>query len=239
MVSGLDDVALAERALRIGAYAYVVKPFTPNDVVVAVLGALRQRRRECDARRQQRTVQEETIQRLCVAVEAGDDEAASHIDQMSARCSRIARKLGLEPAMCDLLAIASPMHDVGKVAVPDEILLKPGPLTVEERSQMEQHAEVGYRILTGSRAPLLQLAASIAWTHHERVDGTGYPRGLKGDEIPIEGRIAAVADVFDALMRDRTYRPRMPRDEAEAIMQSGRGTHFDPRVLDALVATEG
>ena len=130
------------------------------------------------------------------------------------------------------------MHDVGNVAISDEILLKPGPLTAGERAAVEAHTEAGYRILAGSPAPLLQLAATIAWTHHERIDGTGYPRRLTSDEIPIEGRIASVADVFDTLMRDRVYRPRMSREEATAVIVEGRGTHFDADVVDALEATE-
>jgi putative two-component system response regulator len=136
-----------------------------------------------------------------------------------------------------MLHAASPMHDVGKVGVPDRVLLKPAALTAEERAQMEEHAEIGYRILAGSRAELLQLAATIAWTHHERVDGRGYPRRLAGDEIPLEGRIAAVADVFDALTRDRVYRPRFSRAQALEMLAEGRGSQFDADVVDALTAT--
>ena len=128
------------------------------------------------------------------------------------------------------------MHDIGKIAVPDHILLKTGPLTDEERGQMQIHAEIGKQILQGSESPLLQLAESIAWTHHEKIDGSGYPRGLSGDEIPIEGRVAAVADVFDALTRDRPYREAIRLAEAMAVMAEGRGSHFDAVVLDAFMA---
>jgi len=234
VVSGLDEVALGERALRIGAYGYIVKPFTANDVLIGVLGALAHRRRELTAVWE---ASSETIQRLCVAVEARDASTAAHITGMSEHCYAIARELGLEVEYCELLRAASPMHDVGKVGVPDHILLKPGPLTDDERGEMERHAEIGYRILAGSSAELLRLAASIAWTHHERLDGGGYPRGLSGDAIPQEGRIAAVADVFDALTRDRVYRRRFSRDQALDVLESGRGTHFDPEMLDALAAT--
>jgi putative two-component system response regulator len=127
------------------------------------------------------------------------------------------------------------MHDVGKIAVPDAILFKPGPLTAEERATIELHAEAGYRILVGSGAELLQMAATIARSHHEKFDGTGYPRGLAGEEIPLAGRIAAVADVYDALTSDRVYRPALPVHEALAIMREGRGKHFDPAVLDAFL----
>jgi DNA-binding CsgD family transcriptional regulator len=127
------------------------------------------------------------------------------------------------------------MHDVGNVAVPDRVLLKPGRLTASERLAMERHPEIGYRILVGSAARLLQIASTIAWTHHERFDGTGYPRGLGGDEIPIEGRIAAVADVYAALTHDRVYRKRLDRRAALEVMVDGRGQAFDPEVLDALL----
>jgi putative two-component system response regulator len=120
--------------------------------------------------------------------------------------------------------------------VPDRILLKHGPLTARERKQMEAHAEIGRRILQGSESPLLQLAESIAWTHHEKFDGTGYPRGLSGEEIPITGRIAAVADVFDALTRDRPYRRAMSIASATDVMLDGRGTHFDPDMLDPFMS---
>jgi putative two-component system response regulator len=237
MVSGLDDVAHAERALAIGAYGYVLKPFTANDVLIAVLGALRRRRHERGAEEELRESREETIRRLCIAVEARDPDTATHVDEMSESCGRIARTLGLPAERSSLIRTASAMHDVGKIGIPDQILLKPGPLTPDERVLMQRHSEIGYRILGGSRAELLQVAATIAWTHHERWDGEGYPRGLAGDEIPLEGRLAAVADVYDALTRDRVYRPRMPHDEALSIMRDGRGSQFDSQVLDAFLET--
>ncbi|MEA2468409.1 MAG: cyclic di-GMP phosphodiesterase [Thermoleophilaceae bacterium] len=237
MVSGLDDVALADRALRIGAYGYVVKPFTANDLLMRVLGALTHRQRTFDASEELRLSREETIQRLCIAVEARDNDTALHIDAMSELCGRLAHEMGLPEERAELIRTASAMHDVGKIGVADRVLQKPGPLDPEERREMEQHAEIGYRIMAGSRSELLQIAATIAWTHHEKFDGSGYPRGLAGEDIPIEGRIAAVADVFDALTRDRVYRPRFSLEEAIAIMEDGRGAHFDPRVLDVFLAT--
>jgi putative two-component system response regulator len=131
------------------------------------------------------------------------------------------------------------MHDVGKIAIPDSILLKPGSLTPEERRVMQRHTDIGYQILSGSRAELLRLAADLAWTHHERFDGLGYPRGLAGEEISLEGRIAAVADVFDALTTDRVYRKRLPVDEAVGMMQKQRAKHFDPEILDLFVDSLG
>jgi putative two-component system response regulator len=124
------------------------------------------------------------------------------------------------------------MHDVGKIGIPDRILLKPGRLTEDERRVMEAHTEMGHRILAGSGVELLDLAAEMALTHHERIDGTGYPAGAVGAEIPVEGRICAIADVFDALTSDRVYRQAFQPDEARAMMLEGRGTQFDPELLD-------
>ncbi len=236
IISGLDEVTLAERALDAGAYGYVVKPFSANDLLIGVLGALRQRRGRLDAIEELKATRQETIQRLCTAVEARDPHAAPHIQSVSAYCWRIARDLDLDRQHCDVIRVASAMHDVGKIGIREAILLKPGPLTPAERVEMERHAEIGYRVLAGSSARLLQVAATIAWTHHEKFDGSGYPRGLAGEDIPLEGRIAAVADVFDALTRDRVYRPRLPREKAVSIMHEGRGSHFDPVVLDPFMA---
>jgi HD-GYP domain-containing protein (c-di-GMP phosphodiesterase class II) len=143
--------------------------------------------------------------------------------------------MGLPRSETEQIRTASVMHDVGKVAVADEVLLKPGPLDADERHQMERHAEIGYEVLRASEGPLMQLAASIAWAHHERFDGNGYPRGLSRDEIPQEARIVAVADVFDALTHDRVYRPALPLDEVLAIMGESRGSHLDPDALDPLL----
>ena len=178
---------------------------------------------------------EETIYRLARAAELRDQETGQHIERVSRYCSLLAERLGIDPARGELLRLASPLHDVGKIAIPDRILLKPGTFTPEERRQMEAHAELGYRMLADSGHELLELAALVALTHHERFDGTGYPQGLAGADIPVEGRILAVADVFDALTSDRVYRPAMALDETLAILADGRGSHFDPLVLDAFL----
>jgi putative two-component system response regulator len=235
MVSGLDDVELADRALAMGAYGYLIKPFGINDVMRSVLSAASRRRHDLDVEEEVNVAREEVIHRLCITVEARDPVAAAHINQMSEYCCEIARELGLPAVRCELVRLASAMHDIGKIGIPEGILLKPGSLTAEERDVVQQHAEIGYRILAGSRSELLQLAAQIAWTHHEHFDGGGYPRHIAGSAIPLEGRIAAVADVFDALTRDRVYRPRFSREAALAVLEEGRGTHFDPQMLDALV----
>lgn len=176
--------------------------------------------------------QEETIMRLSVAVETRDQETGDHIERMGRYCALLAEKMGWSEERCELMRIASPLHDVGKIAIPDAVLLKPGALTPQERVVMERHAEIGHEILAGSESPLLDLAAAIALSHHEHWDGNGYPNGLRAEEIPIEGRMAAIADVFDALTSDRVYRPAMTVERALAIMSEGRGAHFDPDLLD-------
>ncbi|MGH2906276.1 MAG: HD-GYP domain-containing protein [Solirubrobacterales bacterium] len=181
--------------------------------------------------------QEETIMRLSLAVESRDAETGSHIERMGRYCTLIAGKIGWEEDRCELLRIASPLHDVGKIAIPDAVLQKPGALTPEERVMMEKHAEIGHKILAGSDSPLLDLAARIALTHHEQWDGTGYPNGLQGENIPVEGRIAAIADVFDALTSDRVYRKAMSIEKALSIMTEGRGSHFDPELLDVFLGS--
>jgi hypothetical protein len=173
------------------------------------------------------------IQRLARVIEYRDNDTGEHTERMSAYCAVIARELGWAAEAVAELQLAATMHDVGKVAVPDAVLLKPGPLTPDERAVMERHTVVGHEMLCGSQSALLQLAASIALTHHERVDGQGYPHGLRGDAIPIAGRIVAVADVFDALTSDRVYRSAMPVVDAVGILTDGCGTQFDPDVVDA------
>jgi len=256
MVTGVDDAESALRALELGAYGYVIKPFSINEILISVVNALRRRTLELDARRHLtevedavdartlelkeavgslREAQEETVRRLSRMAEFRDDQTGAHIQRMAHYCHLLGRKLGLAPELCELLRIASPLHDVGKVAIPDGILLKPGPLTVDERKAMERHAEIGHEMLAGSGQELLDLAATLALTHHEHFDGSGYPNNLAGREIPIEGRIAAVADVFDALTSDRIYRSAFPVQDAVNLLRQRRGTHFDPRVLDAFL----
>jgi len=165
--------------------------------------------------------------------ECGD--TGTHLERVGSYAADIAIALGLPEAQVELLRLAAPLHDIGKIAVGDRILRKTGMLTDEQRRLMEQHTDVGRDLLSGSGSELLELAATIAWTHHERWDGSGYPRGLKGEEIPLEGRIVAVADVFDALSSDRPYRPRLSVDEARVWVLEGSGSAFDPGVVDAFV----
>jgi putative two-component system response regulator len=181
---------------------------------------------------QLREHQEVTVKRLSSMAELRDLETGLHLERMSSYCALIAERFGFDHERVELMRIASPMHDVGKIGIPDNILLKPSTLTPEERKVMQQHTTIGHQILSGSDAELLTLAAVLAWTHHERFDGSGYPLALVGDAIPIEGRIAAVADVFDALTSDRIYRPAFDVEEAITMMRDQRGAHFDPEVLD-------
>lgn len=260
MVTGLDNPQLASAALEIGAYGYILKPFESNEILINVANALRRRRLEIEnkahrerleltvmertaalrhaidslerAERELRLSREETIQRLAIAAEYRDGATAQHIQRMSHYCALLARCYGLDPQQCELIRIASPMHDIGKIGTPDHILLKPGKFTPEEFKAIALHPEIGYRILSGSGAELLNLAATIAWTHHEKYDGSGYPRGLRGEAIPLEGRIAAIADTFDALTSKRVYKPAFPLDQAVDIMRKRRAKDFDPDLLD-------
>lgn len=183
-----------------------------------------------------RRSREATIRVLSATVDLRDDATGGHSARTAEYAYAIACRLGVPAVQCDLLRLATPLHDIGKIAIPDSILHKPGPLTALERRTIETHAEAGYRMLARSDDEILQLAAMIAWTHHERIDGTGYPRGLVGSEIPEAGRIAAVADVADALMSERPYRPAYRREQTLAFLTQARGRHLDPNAVDALVA---
>lgn len=190
---------------------------------------------EAEAIKDMRASRQETVERLALAIETHDEQTGRHVARMASITAYLGAKLRFDEDQVLLLRAAAPMHDVGKIATPPEILRKPGPLTPEERAVMESHTTFGHQILADSKSELLQMAAAIALTHHERWDGKGYPRGLEGEEIPLEGRVAAVADVFDALLSDRPYRSAMPVADAVALVREGRGTQFDPRVADALL----
>ena len=260
LVTGEDDPSLGQKAIQLGAYGYVIKPFNRNELTVNVTNALIRRKLSIENKNYQgklektvlertkelmesitrleraeerlRDSQEETIARLARAAEFRDNETAHHIQRMSRYSELLARKVGLDDERCELIRMASPMHDIGKLGTPDAILLKPGKLTEEEFEVMKEHAEIGFRILSGSRSELLETGALIARSHHEKWDGSGYPKGLNGENIPLEGRIVAVADVFDALTSKRVYKPAMDLEEAETLMRDGSARHFDPELLD-------
>ena len=255
-----DSPKTKEKALTVGAKDFVTKPFDHTEVVLRVKNLLetrflhvelkehnefledRVRERTAEiweavnqleqSRRELHMSREETVRRLSIAAEFRDDETAHHIQRMSRYCALLARLAGWDQERVELLRVASQMHDVGKIGIPDNILLKPRVLTPDERAVMETHAEIGYQILADSDSELLICAASIARTHHERIDGTGYPRNLRGEEIPIEGRLAAIADVYDALTTHRVYRKAYSFIESIGMMRDGKGTQFDADLLD-------
>jgi cyclic di-GMP phosphodiesterase len=264
MVTGEDDPRLAMTAIEQGAYGYLVKPVGSGELVINVANALHRRRREQvterimrqlqaevddrgkrledalqDLRRSETKVwvsQAETIFRLARLVEFRDEETGHHLQRMSAYCEILARRIGLPEPHCELVRLSSQLHDVGKVAISDELLRKQGKLTWQEFEIIKAHAQTGYEMLAGSSSEVVRMGALIARTHHERWDGGGYPNGLAAEAIPTEGRIAAVADVFDALTTDRVYRPAFPLRSAIDMMHAERGTHFDPDVLDAFMS---
>jgi putative two-component system response regulator len=263
MVSGVDDPKTAASAIDSGAYGYVVKPFEANVILIAADNALRRRQLEIENREHRehlellvaertadltatvdrltraedalRATQEEAIQRLALSAEFHDATTGGHLRRLSRTSGLLAQRVGLDGAQVELIRIASPMHDIGKIGVSDEILRKPGKLTEEEMDQMRRHPVMGSEILAGSDSELLQIGGVIALTHHEWWDGTGYPYGLRGEAIPIEGRIVAVADVFDALTSERPYKRAFEVDHSLALMRDERGRHFDPDVLDVFL----
>ncbi|MBD3380322.1 MAG: HD domain-containing protein [Candidatus Omnitrophica bacterium] len=175
----------------------------------------------------------ETIYRLSLAAEYRDGDTGKHLLRMSHYTAAIARKLGLDKKYVEAILYASLMHDVGKIGISDTILLKPGKLTPYEWEVMKKHTLIGARMLQDSEAEFIDLARNIALTHHERWDGSGYPNGLKGEEIDLAGRITAIADVFDAVTSTRPYKEAFSVEAAFEIIWQGRGTHFDPRIVDA------
>jgi response regulator RpfG family c-di-GMP phosphodiesterase len=177
----------------------------------------------------------ETVVRLSKAAEHRDNETGSHVNRMAHFCALIAAELGLDAAEQELLKDAAPLHDIGKVGIPDHILLKPGKLDTAEFEIMKQHARIGHDILQGSASKLLQLGAVIALSHHEKFDGSGYPGGLAGDAIPLCSRVVAVADVFDALTSARPYKPAWSVSDAIDYLKQQSGLHFDPRCVNALI----
>jgi HD-GYP domain-containing protein (c-di-GMP phosphodiesterase class II) len=176
--------------------------------------------------------QYDTIFRLSVAAEYRDADTAQHIHRMSRYAGAIARARGMPAGDIEILVHASPMHDVGKLGIPDAVLQKPGKLTPEEFREMQKHTIIGGKILARARSPILQASEQIALTHHEKWDGTGYPNGLKGDAIPLPGRISAIADVFDALTSKRCYKPPFGNNEALEIIKQGAGKQFDASLVD-------
>ena len=177
----------------------------------------------------------EALMRLSLAADYRDDDTGVHIMRIGYIAEALARVLGEPVHFASMLRLAAPMHDIGKIGVPDSVLKKPGAYTPEERAVMNQHPGIGAKILGRSRVPLFQMAAEVAMTHHERWDGSGYPVGLAGEAIPVSGRIVAVVDFFDALTMDRCYRPAFSDEVALTMLIEQRGRAFDPRIVDEFV----
>ncbi len=249
IVTGDATADARRRALAAGAADYLLKPLSPAEVRLRVRNLLhtrllhsqlREHNCRLEERVQERTMaleraRHETLDRLARAAEFRDDQTGQHTQRVGQLAGRLAQTLGLPPDQVDLLRRAAPLHDIGKIAVSDTILLKAGPLTTGERAAMERHTTIGARILTGGEDPLLRLAEEIALTHHECWDGTGYPRRLKGEAIPLSGRIVKVADVFDSLTHVRPYKRAWTTREALAELRGGAGRKFDCRVVEALL----
>jgi putative two-component system response regulator len=188
-----------------------------------------------EAQRLQYLAQLDTVERLAIVAEYKDRVTAQHIERISHYCAILARALKLPPGEVELIQHASRMHDLGKIAVPDVILRKPTHLDAPEWVVMREHANIGALILSNSNSELLQAGRVIALSHHERWDGTGYPSGLAGEAIPLWGRICAVADTFDAVTSERSYKPAYSNEVALAILKEGRGTQFDPKIVDVFL----
>ncbi len=224
-----------QRALAGGAKDFLAKPFDPVEVLLRIKNLLETRFLHLELQVQLADAHLEVIDRLAIAAEYRDDETGEHIKRVGQTSALLARALRLPSDHVLLIRRAATLHDVGKIGIPENILLKPGRLTPDEFEVMKSHTTIGARILSGGAFPLLQMAEEIALTHHERWDGSGYPRGLKGEAIPLVGRIVAVADVFDILSHPRPYKKAWTADEAIAELQRVAGTHFDPAVVSAFL----
>ena len=249
IISGVQDKAVRYQALRAGAIDFVSKPIDQEEVVIRVHNALllhlaskaqsrlaeqlerdvRKRTKELDL------ANESLIEMLALAGEMRDNETGHHVERVGKYCGIIARAMGLPPDICFMIEKAAPLHDIGKIGVPDQILLKPAKLSSDEIEVIRTHAEKGLQILSSHShdSMLIQVAANIAYNHHERWDGKGYPRGMRGESIPMEGRIAAICDVFDALSSQRPYKTPWPIEDICAYLRAEAGKQFDPKVVDA------
>ncbi len=233
------------KALKCGAKDFLTKPIDRTEVLTRIRNILEVRLLHKKVLRQNEVLEDRVIERtrelhesrleimrrLARAAEFRDTDTGAHITRMSLYCAELGRAAGMDAQECDLLLSASALHDIGKIGIPDRVLLKPGPFDTEETALMREHVSIGAQILDGSESTLIQYAATIARTHHERWDGTGYPEGLRGEAIPLEGRIVAICDVFDALTSSRPYKKAWSVDRALGELQRGAGVQFDARLV--------
>jgi response regulator RpfG family c-di-GMP phosphodiesterase len=251
LMSAEPRAEIVQRALLAGATDFLARPVAVEALRAQLAPLLVSRLALADPRRRlarlvrsveralQASVEDshaQLLRKLAPLARCGDGETAAHMQRVARVAQRLAARLGLGSAFCDTIWFAAPLHDLGKAGIPARILHKPGRLTPEEWEIMKDHTLIGYEALKGARSPVLKMAAVIAYTHHERYDGSGYPRGLAGEAIPIEGRIVAVADQLDALLSARAYKPSWRVEHAVEWIRRLRGTHFDPDCVDALVA---
>ena len=230
-VSALSDVGDEAAGFAVGGVDYLVKPVSPAIVLARVrthLSLVRASELEQSHR--------DAIHMLGEAGHFNDSDTGVHIWRMAAYAGVLADGLGLKPAVCQLIELAAPMHDTGKLGIPQAILKKPGKLDELEWAEMKTHPRIGHDILAKSKAPVFQLAAEIALRHHERWDGSGYPDGLAGDAIPVSARIVALADVYDALMMKRSYKEAWPQEQAVQAIRAASGTHLEPRMVQVFDA---
>lgn len=247
MVTGSADRDLFMKAMDAGVTEFLSKPFENVELQARVNNLLALRRAQIELadyasglataveRATQRIAkgEEEIIWRLARAIEQRDGDTGCHVSRVATIASLIAAELGLDPERCRMIYLATPLHDVGKIGIPDAVLNKPGRLSDAEMAQMREHVRIGVRILEGGSSDLLQVAEAITGGHHEKWDGSGYPEGLAGEAIPIEARVAAIADVFDALCSERPYKRAWPLEEARREIEANSGSHFDPACVAA------
>lgn len=250
IVTGDDSAESRRRALSEGANDFLAKPYDAVEVMLRLRNLLETRRLHlllerhseslevavAERTRELNESQLETLHRLAAAAEMRDDDTGRHTQRVGEMAARLAERLGHTREQVQIIRQTAPLHDVGKIGIPDSVLLKPGRLTAEELSVIQTHTTIGARILAGARSPLVAMAATIARSHHERWDGTGYPDRLVATEIPMEARIVAVVDVFDALSHDRPYRKAWDAARVRTLLEEGRGTHFDPEVVEVFLS---
>ncbi|MBI5251030.1 MAG: response regulator [Desulfomonile tiedjei] len=249
MVTGIDDEETAIMTFDLGAWGYIVKPFEFHDVILNVCNVLERRRlfllrqdHECVLKEKAqekaegiRSLEEQLISVLLAALATHNDETKGHVRRIGLYSSLIARYLRWDNEAVERIYLAAQLHDLGKIGIPDQILRKPEKLTPDEFELMKKHTIIGARVLESSNLPLIQMAREIALCHHERWDGSGYPRGLHGTLIPESARIVSIADVYDSLIHERPYRRALSEDRALSVMNAYRETSFDPKIFDYFV----